>query len=1688
MLPEAPSCACWRAPSVWIARCSPHPGVRSLQDAPRPPRLFCGHTARVGMAASGAAGVPVDGWLDEADFLLSQWAFAVDCDATVDAVGRELSAAFTAFIVSQGLPAPTKCEVEGLFLDGESVGAGRDTSARGLESDASSGDLPATAARRAALEPPRGAADSTERMKCTLALEKTGGLDGVGKIRVALRVEFQFSGLYGEKLFSEASAQAGGDQYAKGAAVWRTVHAPESGLHRVSRSLVVHVTKPRMPVRCPRCAHAYEDPDSTAVRQHNEAHHPKTALAGEQRMSTPMSGLGSPGHGVGSPGPAAGEDWLSHLIPRVCCFRRPTPELAFEMSKPVWPVKGGDLIWEARHPLRSLTTRGLMAEMSFKFWDAFLLLKDGIDEGFWRPRGADYAPSAQEGGSAHAARPATAVAHARSRFREWPRGARRPPSFSGRTSISSLEYTGSDGQDKNLLDDLPDFLGFEIPLCIDMSREEWEQLQQLQPEAVMRFKLCVWDAAQQLISDYDGIRNIPSWNPDYAEFDLASAQDWLTPRADGKIVVRDSYPNCPFVITGVKVDSFRTALGGSAGAGAAKDIQNIDMGATITDERLETLRASGNTLREGSPVEVDQPRHRRDHKLVGRIVSPTVSVISVTGGPTEEFPSRFRGEFYATPLRGADDREFVRICKVCMGHPPERVRAVDIWDASRVRDTLAVIRALHDVRPSDGQHRRLVAPPPEISTDLETLEAKRDSSATASIAPASATAGASTNMEVITGQGACVSRYLERRIMVHALRSVGLFVWESHRMTAATNFVGVEPGLRDYILVAAPLHVLRRRAEYLSLNVAVLPMGLGGGEKGIRLRRIIERQIEGRLSDKEADALARYEKTERSYTADNGYYPGGFLQRHFLRRAPLAPYVDPHGPDSQKNNAHGEREMFAPFSSVERQFLLLDLITRSRIVKAGTHGEVDKGASGVGLTLVELVAEGVVNEVYPLHDTAEEQWMDANWVALSGATMGHASDLAKMTGPSPVVLGALSAQKPTAALQKNCADRCVKFVRWFGARMRALRTSRATAVARYFGHATGFYTLWVNYYTNSLIIASVVGVLFGLLEVTAVSFEQETVEGNITVHELLLVLYAVFMMVWATVMLQLFERRSDTYAYLWNCGDMAAAEPIRGEFIVALQRSTRDQAGVLADVFNLPAQQARRYKERQGSAATGRTTSEDAARLKNSSSRGDLESQSTARAVQPMQLDDLMDDLSFFNELYFFPPGLQRYRKLLSGAVSVLMVCVVVVTMIVVLFVPPQLFGESEFQGIKVKNIVSGVANGTLIPLYNWVYQQVAMKLNEYELHRHESERFASLVMKRFLFQFFNSYLALIYILVVERDLTRLSSQLAGVFITQQVFGTIKQHGLVSGLVYLTERSDEVASKMPCVTRLFVLLGIKQGARHSVSRKEKEIIESRASRMSNCGSRSSSTATTSGRRPFKEMKAPRGFENDGPPAAVSYNRLRGHILAQAVLQSRKPEAEDVLEEYLELVIQFGFVALFCAAFPLAPLTAFVNNVLEIRLDARKFVVVRRFFAQQASGIGVWFSILQFLSVVAVVTNTLIIVAVMRDQAAENRSKLVSAFPGLTDVGAVWVFIVFEHLLVLLKMVLRFALDDEASRVKEDRFREHYYHQKVKDYDEVLEGAGGLSESDDDEVDGSDSDDSGSDGDDDRGADELKSSR
>ncbi|XP_033619758.1 anoctamin-4 isoform X5 [Fukomys damarensis] len=84
-------------------------------------------------------------------------------------------------------------------------------------------------------------------------------------------------------------------------------------------------------------------------------------------------------------------------------------------------------------------------------------------------------------------------------------------------------------------------------------------------------------------------------------------------------------------------------------------------------------------------------------------------------------------------------------------------------------------------------------------------------------------------------------------------------------------------------------------------------------------------------------------------------------------------------------------------------------------------------------------------------------------------------------------------------------------------------------------------------------------------------------------------------------------------------------------------------------------------------------------------------------------------------------------------------------------------------------------------------------------------------------------------------------------------------------------------------------------------------------------------------------------------------------------------AYGLFDEYLEMILQFGFTTIFVAAFPLAPLLALLNNIIEIRLDAYKFVTQwRRPLASRAKDIGIWYGILEGIGILSVITNAFVI--------------------------------------------------------------------------------------------------------------------
>jgi len=121
--------------------------------------------------------------------------------------------------------------------------------------------------------------------------------------------------------------------------------------------------------------------------------------------------------------------------------------------------------------------------------------------------------------------------------------------------------------------------------------------------------------------------------------------------------------------------------------------------------------------------------------------------------------------------------------------------------------------------------------------------------------------------------------------------------------------------------------------------------------------------------------------------------------------------------------------------------------------------------------------------------------------------------------------------------------------------------------------------------------------------------------------------------------------------------------------------------------------------------------------------------------------------------------------------------------------------------------------------------------------------------------------------------------------------------------------------------------------------------------------------------------------------------------------------------------------LFVVAFPLAPLLALINNYVAIRLAAKKIVTFcRRPQPQGAEDIGTWFDILQILSWIAVVTNTLLVVF---------NTKIIDQATGGVFSTKIWVFVIAEHVVLGIKLFLMYMIDESPLEVKQHIARQEY---------------------------------------------------
>ncbi|XP_020265246.1 anoctamin-like protein Os01g0706700 isoform X1 [Asparagus officinalis] len=153
-------------------------------------------------------------------------------------------------------------------------------------------------------------------------------------------------------------------------------------------------------------------------------------------------------------------------------------------------------------------------------------------------------------------------------------------------------------------------------------------------------------------------------------------------------------------------------------------------------------------------------------------------------------------------------------------------------------------------------------------------------------------------------------------------------------------------------------------------------------------------------------------------------------------------------------------------------------------------------------------------------------------------------------------------------------------------------------------------------------------------------------------------------------------------------------------------------------------------------------------------------------------------------------------------------------------------------------------------------------------------------------------------------------------------------------------------------------------------------------------------------------------------------RVEKEYLKPSYSASIGEDLEDGLfDDFLELALQFGMIMMFACAFPLLFCFAALNNVTEIRTDALKLLVMlKRPIPRAAATIGAWLNIFQFLIVMAICTNSILLIC-LYDQEGKWRIE-----PGLAAI------LIMEHLLLFIKFGFSHFVPEEPAWVKANRVR------------------------------------------------------
>jgi len=292
-------------------------------------------------------------------------------------------------------------------------------------------------------------------------------------------------------------------------------------------------------------------------------------------------------------------------------------------------------------------------------------------------------------------------------------------------------------------------------------------------------------------------------------------------------------------------------------------------------------------------------------------------------------------------------------------------------------------------------------------------------------------------------------------------------------------------------------------------------------------------------------------------------------------------------------------------------------------------------------------------------------------------------------------------------------------------------------------------------------------------------------------------------------------------------------------------------------------------------------------------------------------------------------------------------------------------------------SFAGAIVNAIVIIAFNLFWKQVALRLTEWENHRLETEFNNSLISKLFAFYFVNSYTSLYYIAFFKR-----ANKFWGVDYLQDACKT---------------GDSPITISWGCPDELTLQLGTILAVNMFIGQTREVLMPWLISKIK-----------------LKLFLRKAGGE------------LLASNLSQWEKEAKRPDFPGTLDEYSEMVIQYGYITLFAAAFPVAPLLALANNIIEIRTDAFKLCsAYTRPHYKGAQNIGTWYFILEFLGITAVITNCMIIGLSLRSLYAalgDENNKY-------REFQVLGIVVILEHVVLFTKYMIAALVPDYPGWIK-----------------------------------------------------------